>query len=75
MLITFKSYLGVTFDNDLKLTDHINQIVQKANFALGLYRCQIANTIRLLYTTLILGTPYARFLLHYLESSPFKEHL
>ena len=28
--------LGVTFDKDLKFTDHINQIVQKENAVLGI---------------------------------------
>jgi len=49
--------LSVTFDRNLKFTDHISQIVQKANYVLGIIKHTLtyrdANTIRLLYTTLV----------------------
>ena len=49
--------MGVTFDRDLKFTDHINIIVQKANNVLGIikrtFTYRDANSIRLLYTTLV----------------------
>ena len=31
--------LGVVFDNDLKFTSHVNQIVMKASRVLGIIKC------------------------------------
>ena len=49
--------LGVVFDKDLKFTSHVNQIVMKANRVLGIikrtFASRDANTIRLLYVTLV----------------------
>jgi len=66
--------LGVTFDRDLKFTDHIHIIVQKENNVLGIIKCTFtrreANAIRQHYSRL----PNFRLLFHCLESSPFKEY-
>jgi len=68
-----KTIFSTVRDFWYKFTDHINQIVQKVNCVLGLIKCTFtcidANTIRLLYATLIFPR-----LLH-LECPPFKEHL
>ena len=49
--------LGIIFNNSLQFKSHINEIIHKANNILGIikrtFRSRDANTIRLLYTTLV----------------------
>ena len=56
-IVTEEKDLGVIFDKDLKFTPHVNQIVMKANRVLGTikrtFASRDANTIRLLYVTLV----------------------
>jgi len=75
-IVSSERDLGITFDKDLKFTDHLNLVVQKANSVLGIikltFTCRDANTIRLLYITLI--RPILDYCYHSLESPPLKEY-